>query len=71
MAVFQRGHAASLLGVDQSGPIMSLKPILLVGVVFGLARNVLMPDRRGPPSPAAHSAVGFLVLDQRPHRNLT
>ncbi|MFE2889415.1 MMPL family transporter [Streptomyces sp. NPDC059272] len=39
VAVFQQGHAASLLGVDQTGPIMSLMPIFLVGIVFGLAMD--------------------------------
>ncbi|MFI6625927.1 MMPL family transporter [Streptomyces sp. NPDC050528] len=39
VAVFQQGHLASLLGVDQTGPIMSLMPIFLVGIVFGLAMD--------------------------------
>ncbi|MGR3870922.1 MMPL family transporter [Streptomyces graminifolii] len=39
VAVFQQGHAASLLGVNQTGPIMSLMPIFLVGIVFGLAMD--------------------------------
>ncbi|MFK0107222.1 MMPL family transporter [Streptomyces sp. NPDC091217] len=37
--VFQRGHGASLLGVESTGPIMSLMPIFLVGIVFGLAMD--------------------------------
>ena len=37
--VFQQGHAASLFGVEQTGPIMSLMPIFLVGIVFGLAMD--------------------------------
>ncbi|MFE3830245.1 MMPL family transporter [Streptomyces sp. NPDC059092] len=39
VAVFQWGWAASLLGVDQTGPVMALMPILMVGVVFGLAMD--------------------------------
>ncbi|MET8973987.1 MMPL family transporter [Streptomyces sp. NPDC004539] len=39
VVVFQEGHAASLFGVDQTGPIMSLMPIFLVGIVFGLAMD--------------------------------
>jgi RND superfamily putative drug exporter len=39
VAVFQTGHLASWLGVDQTGPIMSLMPIFLVGIVFGLAMD--------------------------------
>ncbi|GAA3790625.1 MMPL family transporter [Streptomyces phyllanthi] len=37
--VFQQGHGASLFGVEQTGPIMSLMPIFLVGIVFGLAMD--------------------------------
>ncbi|MCI3275378.1 MMPL family transporter [Streptomyces cylindrosporus] len=39
VVVFQQGHAASLLGVEQTGPIMSMMPIFLVGIVFGLAMD--------------------------------
>ncbi|MFE7071503.1 MMPL family transporter [Streptomyces sp. NPDC057620] len=39
VAVFQRGWGADLLGVEQPGPIMSLMPIFLVGIVFGLAMD--------------------------------
>ncbi|MFK0284981.1 MMPL family transporter [Streptomyces sp. NPDC090499] len=37
--VFQQGHAAGLFGVEQTGPIMSLMPIFLVGIIFGLAMD--------------------------------
>ncbi|MEW2401164.1 MMPL family transporter [Streptomyces sp. NPDC046862] len=37
--VFQQGHGAELLGVESTGPIMSLMPIFLVGIVFGLAMD--------------------------------
>ncbi|MCP2286740.1 putative drug exporter of the RND superfamily [Promicromonospora umidemergens] len=39
VAVFQWGWAADLLGIEQTGPVMSLMPILLVGIVFGLAMD--------------------------------
>ncbi|GAA4620019.1 MMPL family transporter [Actinoallomurus vinaceus] len=39
VTVFQDGHGAGLLGVQQTGPIMSLMPIFLVGIVFGLAMD--------------------------------
>ncbi|MFI8183519.1 MMPL family transporter [Actinacidiphila glaucinigra] len=39
VAVFQWGWLGSLLGVEQTGPIMSMMPIFLVGVVFGLAMD--------------------------------
>ncbi|GCD98451.1 MMPL family transporter [Embleya hyalina] len=37
--VFQKGHAADLFGVEQTGPIMSLMPIFMMGIVFGLAMD--------------------------------
>ncbi|XVQ06577.1 MMPL family transporter [Spirillospora sp. CA-255316] len=39
VAVFQWGWLAELLGVDQTGPIISIMPIFLIGVVFGLAMD--------------------------------
>ena len=39
VVVFQQGHGAGLFGVEQTGPIMSLMPIFLVGIVFGLAMD--------------------------------
>jgi RND superfamily putative drug exporter len=39
VAVFQWGWLAGLLGVQQTGPVMSLVPIFVIGVVFGLAMD--------------------------------
>ncbi|WP_199430166.1 MMPL family transporter [Qaidamihabitans albus] len=39
VAVFQWGWLSDLLGVDTTGPIMSMLPILLIGVLFGLAMD--------------------------------
>lgn len=39
VAVFQWGWLADLFGVEQTGPVMSLMPIILVGLVFGLAMD--------------------------------
>lgn len=39
VAVFQWGWLKDLFGVDQTGPIVSLLPIVLIGVVFGLAMD--------------------------------
>lgn len=39
VAVFQWGWAADLLGVEQTGPIISFLPIFLIGIVFGLAMD--------------------------------
>ena len=37
--VFQHGVLGGLLGVEQTGPIMSAVPIFMIGVVFGLAMD--------------------------------
>nr|WP_202458141.1 MMPL family transporter [Streptomyces sp. SID5464] len=39
VAVFQWGWLADLMGVEQTGPVMSMMPIFMVGVVFGLAMD--------------------------------
>ncbi|NEA64282.1 MMPL family transporter [Streptomyces sp. SID12488] len=39
VAVFQWGWLSGLLGVEETGPIMSMVPIFMVGVVFGLAMD--------------------------------
>ncbi|WP_129842115.1 MMPL family transporter [Streptomyces sp. RFCAC02] len=39
VAVFQWGWAASLIGVEETSPIMSMMPIFMVGVIFGLAMD--------------------------------
>ncbi|GIM82262.1 membrane protein [Winogradskya consettensis] len=39
VAVFQWGWLAALIGVQQTGPIMNTMPIVMVGIVFGLAMD--------------------------------
>ncbi|MGI5176537.1 MMPL family transporter [Dactylosporangium sp. CA-152071] len=39
VAVFQWGWLADLIGVEQTGPIVSLLPVILIGIVFGLAMD--------------------------------
>ncbi|MDX6237200.1 MAG: putative drug exporter of the superfamily [Kribbellaceae bacterium] len=39
VAVFQWGWAANLLGVDSPGPLVSFLPIIMMGVLFGLAMD--------------------------------
>jgi putative drug exporter of the RND superfamily len=39
VAVFQWGWAADLIGLEQTGPVISFLPIFLVGIVFGLAMD--------------------------------
>jgi len=39
VAVFQWGWLAHYIGVNQTGPIMTLMPIFMVGIIFGLAMD--------------------------------
>ncbi|WP_413806027.1 MMPL family transporter [Streptomyces sp. OE57] len=39
VAVFQWGWGADLIGIETTGPVMSLMPILIIGIVFGLAMD--------------------------------
>lgn len=39
VAVFQWGWLADLIGVHQTGPVVSMMPIFMIGVVFGLAMD--------------------------------
>ncbi|MEU1603681.1 MMPL family transporter [Micromonospora matsumotoense] len=39
VAVFQQGHLASLVGLDSPAPLISFLPILLIGILFGLAMD--------------------------------
>ncbi|MEV0708037.1 MMPL family transporter [Nocardia aurea] len=39
VAVFQWGWGAELLGIDTTGPIISFLPVLLIGLLFGLAMD--------------------------------
>jgi RND superfamily putative drug exporter len=39
VAVFQWGWGADLFGLLQTGPIISMMPIVLVGMIFGLAMD--------------------------------
>ncbi|TQL69756.1 RND superfamily putative drug exporter [Nocardioides albertanoniae] len=39
VAVFQKGIGAEWIGLDSTGPILSFLPILLVGILFGLAMD--------------------------------
>ncbi|MFD5199098.1 MMPL family transporter [Streptomyces sp. NPDC058375] len=39
VAVFQWGWLSDLLGITQTGPVLSFLPMLLVGILFGLAMD--------------------------------
>jgi putative drug exporter of the RND superfamily len=37
--IFQKGHLHHLIGLDTPGPLISFLPILLIGILFGLAMD--------------------------------
>jgi RND superfamily putative drug exporter len=39
VTIFQKGFAADLIGVAQPAPIISLLPIIIIGILFGLAMD--------------------------------
>jgi uncharacterized membrane protein YdfJ with MMPL/SSD domain len=39
VAVFQDGHLNALFGVAKTGPVVSFLPVLLIGILFGLAMD--------------------------------
>ncbi|MFI5735328.1 MMPL family transporter [Kribbella sp. NPDC051587] len=39
VAVFQEGHLAGLFGIDNPGPMVSFLPIIMMGILFGLAMD--------------------------------
>ncbi|NRQ48755.1 MMPL family transporter [Aeromicrobium stalagmiti] len=39
VAVFQWGWLAELIGIDKSGPVLFMLPLLLTGILFGLAMD--------------------------------
>jgi putative drug exporter of the RND superfamily len=39
VAVFQRGWLASAVGLSRTGPLISFMPILMIGILFGLAMD--------------------------------
>ncbi|MFI2779437.1 MMPL family transporter [Streptomyces sp. ALB3] len=39
VAIFQEGRLAHLVGLDTPGPLVSFLPILLIGILFGLAMD--------------------------------
>ena len=39
VAVYQLGHLSWLFGVHEAGPVLSFLPIILIGVLFGLAMD--------------------------------
>lgn len=63
-AVFQWGWFGELLGVHQPGPILSFLPVILVGILFGLAMDYQLFLATGMREAYAHGAPARLAVAQ-------
>lgn len=63
-AVFQWGWLADWLGVHNPGPILSFLPVILVGILFGLAMDYQLFLATGMREAYAHGAPAKLAVAQ-------
>ena len=63
-AVFQWGWFGDLLGVHNPGPILSFLPVILVGILFGLAMDYQLFLATGMREAYAHGAPARLAVAQ-------
>ena len=63
-AVFQWGWLAEWLGVHNPGPILSFLPVILVGILFGLAMDYQLFLATGMREAYAHGAPAKLAVAQ-------
>ena len=63
-AVFQWGWFGELLGVHNPGPILSFLPVILVGILFGLAMDYQLFLATGMREAWAHGAPARLAVAQ-------
>jgi RND superfamily putative drug exporter len=63
-AVFQWGWLGGLLGVHNPGPILSFLPVILVGILFGLAMDYQLFLATGIREAWAHGAAPRLAVAQ-------
>ncbi|MGO1173908.1 MAG: MMPL family transporter, partial [Actinomycetaceae bacterium] len=61
-AVFQWGWLADLIGVHATGPLLSFLPIILVGVLFGLAMDYQLFLTTGMREAYAHGSPARLAV---------
>jgi len=70
-AVFQWGWLAPVFGVHDPGPILSFLPILMVGVLFGLAMDYQLFLVSGMRESFAHGAPARLAVQRGVHAGRT
>lgn len=61
-AVFQQGFGAGLIGLESTGPILSFLPIILVGILFGLAMDYQLFLATGMREAYVHGASARLAV---------
>jgi len=70
-AVFQWGWLAPVFGVHDPGPILSFLPILVVGILFGLAMDYQLFLVSGMRESFAHGAPARLAVQRGVHAGRT
>jgi RND superfamily putative drug exporter len=63
-AIFQWGWFGALLGIHQAGPILSFLPVILVGILFGLAMDYQLFLATGMREAFVHGAPARLAVAQ-------
>ena len=63
-AIFQWGWFGALLGIQYHGPILSFLPVILVGILFGLAMDYQLFLTTGMREAWAHGAPARLAVAQ-------
>ena len=63
-AVFQFGWGADLIGLHSTGPILSFLPIILIGILFGLAMDYQLFLTSGMREAYVHGANARLAVAQ-------
>ncbi|GAA1981047.1 MMPL family transporter [Microbacterium pumilum] len=64
VSVFQYGWGASLIGVHSTGPILSFLPVILVGILFGLAMDYQLFLASGMREAFVHGSPAKLAVAQ-------
>lgn len=64
VAVFQFGWGASLIGIHSTGPILSFLPVILVGILFGLAMDYQLFLASGMREAYVHGSTARLAVAQ-------
>jgi RND superfamily putative drug exporter len=63
-AVFQFGWGADLIGLHATGPILSFLPVILIGILFGLAMDYQLFLTSGMREAYVHGANARLAVAQ-------